>query len=195
MTLKTLFQDLANALDGSLPIEVQGREALLAASPPDEAPTASSPLSAEFLTVLTGKDASPLCAKIATTSLPWASPKTSEDPRYRQLGHTKTYVELIGPGGIVRDETIRLGLYGIRSNVEYGIRTHPAEELFVMLAGEADWKRGPLPYVTHRAGDRSHHPSMMPHATRTQNSAFMSVYIWIGDLSDDGYVYHGLPTA
>jgi len=34
---------------------------------------------------------------------------------------------------------------------------------------------------------------MLPHATKTEQSAFMSVYLWAGDLSKKQYSYDGLP--
>lgn len=78
-------------------------------------------------------------------------------------------------------------------NSEYGVRTHPAEEIYVMLAGECFWKRGDAPYCRERTNGRSYHPPMMPHASKTQGKAFMSVYAWVGDLSTDAYEYSGLP--
>lgn len=62
-----------------------------------------------------------------------------------------------------------------------------------MLAGSAFWKVADAPYQQLFAGQRSHHPSMMPHATRTQDDAFMSIYIWDGDIATDNYRYFGLP--
>ena len=103
----------------------------------------------------------------------------------------KAHVELVGPDGLVESDSIRLGLYGMKPGANYGIRTHPAEEVFVMMAGRADWKRGDAPIAELGPGERSHHPSMMPHATRTNDRAFLSVYAWIGNVTTDGYVYHG----
>jgi hypothetical protein len=106
----------------------------------------------------------------------------------------KVNVELLGPDGLIKSNVIRLGLYGMLPNFEYGIRTHPAEEVFVMLAGQAHWKRDNAPYVPHGPGERSYHPSMMQHANRTAEQTFLSVYVWHGDISTQGYVYDGLPT-
>ena len=74
---------------------------------------------------------------------------------------------------------------------EYGMRTHPAEEVYIMLAGRVDWARGQTSYTDHRPGERSYHPSMMAHANRTHASAFMSTYVWTGDISTKNYVYSG----
>ena len=70
---------------------------------------------------------------------------------------------------------------------------HPAEEIYVMLAGECFWLRGNSGYQSSYVGGRFHHPSFLPHATLTKELAFMSVYAWIGDLSTQDYKYEGLP--
>jgi hypothetical protein len=107
----------------------------------------------------------------------------------------KVHVELLGPDGLVRSDVVRLGVYGILPNSEYGLRTHPAEEVFVMLAGHADWKRGSLDFTPSGVGERSYHPSMMPHPTRLGTQGFMSAYTLTGDLSTAQYVYQGLSQA
>ena len=193
MTLRALYAALADAFDGPQPIEARGRAALLKAAPPDFCPGIPVPLAAPFLDILSHGSAHPCCALIAATPLPWAAPETSSDPLYRAHSAPKVHVELIGPDGVVPSDEVRLGLYGILPEAHYGLRTHPAEEIFVMLAGAADWKRGDAPFVSHGPGERSHHPTMMPHATRTRAHAFMSLYVWTGDVSTDGYVYQGIP--
>ena len=154
----------------------------------------SSPLAEPFIDVMTKEDAISICADILKVPLAWVPPKTSDDPLYTAHSHSKVHVELLGPQGIIKSKSVRLGLYGILPNSEYGIRTHPAEELFIMLAGQAEWLRGAGEYESKRAGEYSYHPSGMRHATKTTHSAFMSVYIWSGDISTDKYRYLGLPT-
>ena len=154
----------------------------------------SSPLAKPFFDVMTNEDAFSICLDILKVPFAWVPPKTSDDPLYTAHSHSKVHIELLGPQGIIKSKFVRLGLYGILPNSEYGIRTHPAEELFIMLAGQAEWLRGDRKYKLKRAGEYSYHPSGMRHATKTTHSAFMSVYIWSGDVSTDKYRYLGLPT-
>ena len=154
-----------------------------------------SPLSKPFVDVMTSRNAHNICQAILQIPFSWAPPNTSDNPLYVAHSHSKAHVELLGPQGIITSQKIRLGLYGILPDSEYGIRTHPAEEIFIMLAGEAEWLRGDDDYQLKKAGGYAYHPSMMPHATRTRHSAFMSVYIWTGDVSTDGYRYFGVPNA
>ena len=196
MSLHPLFDALAEVFDQSTAIEHAANDALCeAAGRAGNGPSEATQLATPFLDVMTAADAHPVCGVIAKTPLPWAPPTTSDDPQYTAHSLPKVHVELLGPDGLVWSDQVRLGLYGILPGAEYGIRTHPAEEVFVMLAGRAFWKRGDAPYEIHGPGERSYHPSMMPHATRTGDIAFLSAYVWCGDISTDQYVYEGLPLS
>ncbi|MCV6593106.1 MAG: dimethylsulfonioproprionate lyase family protein [Silicimonas sp.] len=189
--LEGLYTALAETCDGPLAIEAVARAALLQAAPLAQFSGDAAALPDGLLAELDAPDAHPCCNLIAHTALPWAPPPTSSDPAYVALARYKHHVSLIGPEGLVHSDRIRLGLYGLVPDADYGIRTHPAEEVFIMLAGRAFWKRGTGDYAESRPGDRSHHPSMMPHATRTECHGFLSLYVWTGDISTEQYRYHG----
>jgi hypothetical protein len=193
MTLSRLFEELCSILCDNDPIEANAIKALQMADTNIDLPGQSSPLSIPFLDVMSQDDAHPVCDLIREMPFHWAPPETSKDPLYKQHSSFKAHVELLGPSGLVSSSNIRLGLYGMLAQSEYGIRTHPAEETYIMLAGHAFWKRGDAPYEQLFSGQRSYHPSMMPHATRTGDAAFMSIYIWDGDISTENYKYLGLP--
>ena len=135
----------------------------------------------------------PICDLIAKVPFQWAPPKTSLDPLYEEHSHFNAHFELFGPAGLVASSKVRIGLYGMLPHCEYGLRTHPAEETYIMLAGSAFWKVADAPYQRLFPGERSHHPSMVPHATCTGEDAFMSIYVWDGDIATDQYRYFGLP--
>lgn len=191
MHLQNLYQHLSNVFDGQLPIEIRAREALLDAASTAKYSGVSGALRQPFLEVMAQPTAHPVCKLISEAALPWATPKTSDNPQYIKDSICKAHVEILGPGGLVRSDAVRIGLYGMMPNSTYGIRTHPAEETFIMLAGEAWWKRDEDEYAVSVTGERSYHPSMMEHATLTKQQAFMSIYAWVGDLSTDNYVYKG----
>ena len=195
MWMQTLFEELAATFDGPEPIEQVARQALLDAAPlaNDATPSEWQPLPDPIMDVLLRDDALPVCKLIAQSRFPWAPPQTSSDPKYIEHSLPKVHVELLGPEGLIKSDSLRLGLYGMLPNFEYGIRTHPAEEVFLMLAGEAYWKRGDREYEPLGPRGRSLHPSMLPHANKTKDTSFMSIYVWRGDVSTDGYVYQGIP--
>ncbi|MGI9350674.1 MAG: dimethylsulfonioproprionate lyase family protein [Rhizobiaceae bacterium] len=191
--LSELFTALADTLDGDLEIEKVGRSALLNAAEEEITATSGAPFSQPYLEIFKENDAHPVCQMITQANFDWVPPSTSDDPLYVAHSVAKAHVELVGPDGLAKSDEVRMGLYGMLPGHEYGLRTHLAEEVFVMLAGEADWKRGERNYEALRAGARSYHPSMTPHANRTRNHAFMSIYVWYGDVSTDSYVYQGIP--
>ena len=192
ISLKSFLLNLADVFDGDIEIEKTARRELRKVSQANFS-TKQCALPAPILSVIQKSDAHPLCGDIVGMPLDWRPPETSKSPLYAKHSIFKSHVELVGPDGLVKSELIRLGLYGMIPNSEYGIRTHPADEMYIMLAGECFWKRGDAPYCCERPNGRSYHPSMMPHASKTEDQAFMSVYVWVGDLSTDAYEYSGLP--
>ena len=193
MAIENLFDELCYVLNGKTPIEKHARAELQRAK--SEAPLEQNlvTLAPPFLDVMAQHAALPVCDLIARLPFQWAPPMTSSDPLYEEHSHFKAHVELLGPTGLVKSSKVRIGLYGMLPHCEYGIRTHPAEETYIMLAGSAFWQVANAPYRQLFAGERSDHPSMVPHATKTQDDAFMSVYIWDGNIATDGYRYFGLP--
>lgn len=197
--LDQLFKELADVFDGDQEIEKHAREALLASvslaakvqSPINNVVSLPEPVKQ----VMSAADAHPVCRLIAAIPFQWMPPQTSSDPMYIQHSLSKVHVELLGPTGLIPSDTVRLGLYGMLPHAEYGLRTHPAEEIYIMLAGQADWKRGANPYLPHSSGERSYHPSLLEHANRTRGDAFMSVYVWHGDISTEHYHYAGTPAT
>ena len=193
MDLRPLFRILADTFNGPESIERHAARALLDANAANVDLPRARPLPSDVLEALVAPDALPVCAMIQDIPFDWAPPDTSADPLYIQHSQRKVHVELLGPDGLVHSDAVRLGLYGMRAHAEYGLRTHPAEEIYVMLAGQSFWMRGNNPYQPHGPAERSYHPSFLPHASKTERSAFLSIYAWRGDLSKDDYVYAGLP--
>ena len=193
MTLADLFDGLCDLLNGESPIERHAQAELRRARADAPQPQEPTALAAPFLEVMAHHSAHPLCPLISSLPFCWAPPQTSSDPLYRDHSHFKAHVELLGPAGLVASSQVRIGLYGMLPHCEYGLRTHPAEETYIMLAGSAFWKVADAPYQRLFAGERSYHPSMVPHATRTGEDAFMSIYVWDGDIATDQYRYFGLP--
>ena len=104
-------------------------------------------------------------------------------------------VEIIGPDGIYWDDKCRVGLFIQTANTDYITRTHEAEELFIQIAGQAEWTKNNQPYQTKNPGDRMHHESYQPHASQTKNSAMVAAWVWWGNINYDTYKYEGIEEA
>ena len=193
MANKNLFLKLAEVFNGNQEIERFAWQELIANAHTPLVLGSGKPLASDFINTMQYEYAHPICSLILEIPFDWAPPETSNIRLYKQHSIFKAHVELLGPDGLVHSNKVRIGLYGMLPHSEYGIRTHPAEEIYIMLAGNCLWKRGAQAYQLAGVGERSYHPSMLPHATKTEQSAFMSVYLWAGDLSKKQYSYDGLP--
>ena len=150
MTLATLIEELRDLLCEDYPIERHARAELRRvlsrrAQTEIALPQDPAPLPGPILEAMNRDGAHPICRLIETLPFHWAPPQTSADPLYQEHSHFKAHVELLGPGGLLASSKIRLGLYGMLPHCEYGLRTHPAEETYIMLAGSAFWNWLTLP--------------------------------------------------
>ena len=193
MANKNLFLKLAEVFNGNQEIEKFASQELIANAHTPLVLGSGKPLASDFINTMQYEYAHPICSLILEIPFDWAPPETSNSRLYKQHSIFKAHVELLGPDGLVHSNKVRIGLYGMLPHSEYGIRTHPAEEIYIMLAGNCLWKRGAQAYQLAGVGGRSYHPSMLPHATKTEQSAFMPVYLLAGDLSKKQYSYDGLP--
>ena len=193
MSLEAIIVELQSVFSGTTDIERRALEALQKASIEKFKSVKSTPLPAEIVNVMEEEQAHPICKSILNAELDWCPPTTSNDKLYIEHSKRKAHVEILGPNGLITSNSVRIGLYGMLSQSEYGIRTHPAEEIYIALAGVSFWKRGNDKYQELLPGESSYHPPLMPHASKTEKKAFMSVYVWNGDISMDNYHYKGLP--
>jgi len=68
----------------------------------------------------------------------WGPPNIPNSPLDIKHSISKVHVELLGPNGLVKSDKVSLGLYGMKPSAEYEIRTHAAEEISIILAGDVD---------------------------------------------------------
>ena len=136
-SLKSFLINLADVFDGDIEIEKTARRELRKISQAKFS-TKQCPLPAPILSVLQQSDAHPLCGDIIGMPFNWRPPETSNSPLYAKHSIFKSHVELVGPDGLVKSKALRLGLYGMLPNSEYGVRTHPAEEIYICLLYTSD---------------------------------------------------------
>jgi hypothetical protein len=92
------------------------------------------------------------------------------------------YVVLAGPGGLVEYDRLALGFLVLGPQTHYPTHRHPAVEIYVVAAGEAEWRKGEDPWRIEPEGSVIRHETMMPHATRTLAGPLLAIYLWRGDL-------------
>lgn len=95
--------------------------------------------------------------------------------------------ELLGPTGQFYHPSVRVGLYVQKAGFHYGLRTHPAEETYILLGGHSAWATGGDHPSVRRTGEIIHHPSMIAHQTLTTRHPLIAVWRWSGDIAFEGY--------
>ncbi|MDB2530076.1 dimethylsulfonioproprionate lyase family protein [Paracoccaceae bacterium] len=95
--------------------------------------------------------------------------------------------EIIGPKGIIDNPSMRVGLLLQLDHVAYPKHWHSAEELYLILLGEAHWSvdvgspevRSPENFV--------HHKSNQPHSMTTIEEPLLAMWGWTGDIDGQSY--------
>ena len=90
------------------------------------------------------------------------------------------YTEVIGDQAFVASAAVRAGFMLLAPETTYPSHHHPAEEVYHVLSGTAEWQRGSEPWHARPPGSAIHHPPHMPHATRTLAEPLLVLYCWTG---------------
>lgn len=89
---------------------------------------------------------------------------------------------LIGEGGPFTCDGLAAYVVYMPAGLYYPFHQHPAEEIYFILAGEAEFLMEGHPPRRLGPGDHVFHPSGRAHATRTHDRPFMALVLWRGDL-------------
>ncbi|MBM3545627.1 MAG: cupin domain-containing protein [Alphaproteobacteria bacterium] len=92
------------------------------------------------------------------------------------------YVELIGPGRPVESADLLVGLLMLGPEMHYPDHAHPAEEIYHVVAGHAEWWREGEGWHRKPPGSVIHHTPMTRHAMRTRDEPLLALYCWTGDV-------------
>ena len=88
------------------------------------------------------------------------------------------YCELLGPSGHWVHPRLALGLLLLGPEVTYPEHAHPAEEIYAVIAGRAQWRQADDVWRLRIPGEIVHHASMEPHAMRTTDEPLLAAYLW-----------------
>ncbi len=90
------------------------------------------------------------------------------------------WTEFLGPAAPVRCSRLSAGLLLLGPEIHYPGHRHPAEEIYVPLAGTAEWQRGREPWTVRPPGSAVLHESGAIHAMRTASEPLLALYLWRG---------------
>ena len=91
------------------------------------------------------------------------------------------FAEVIGKHGPFVSTRVRCGIGVWGANIDYPVHRHNAEEVYVLLAGSAEFQLddGESAHVAMRhTGDAVYVPSMLSHGFRTRDEPLVVLYIW-----------------
>lgn len=90
------------------------------------------------------------------------------------------HVELIGPRGHFACDHLAAGLALYGPGIDYPDHWHVAEEVYIPLSGNGMWSRDGAPHQPRWPGEVIVHGSNQRHATRTDGSAMLALWLWRG---------------
>ena len=85
---------------------------------------------------------------------------------------------LIGPESPFQSETIRAWVVYMPKNFYYPWHHHPAEEMYLCLAGEAVFRRENYPDIRLGSGCIMEHSANQPHSMETFEHPIMAYVVW-----------------
>ncbi len=96
------------------------------------------------------------------------------------------YAEIIGKRGPFVSDRVRAGVGVFGPNVDYPPHRHQAEEIYVILAGSAEFRLGDdADPEVRNTGNVIHVPSMLTHGFRMTDDPLVIFYLWqSGDLRE-----------
>ena len=113
-----------------------------------------------------------------------------QNPNYsdRQMGagymDNYAYAELIGANGFFAGDDFLMGLLLLGPHRHYRDHHHAAPELYWLLTGPSEWRRGKGEFEMRDAGETIWHEPHIVHATRTGANPLLAVWTWTRDVSE-----------
>ena len=95
--------------------------------------------------------------------------------------------EIIGPKGIIDNPSMRVGLLLQLDHVPYPKHWHSAEELYLVLLGEAHWSVDDGSSEVRSPENFIHHKSNQPHSMTTFDEPLLAMWGWTGDIDGQSY--------
>jgi hypothetical protein len=103
-----------------------------------------------------------------------------QNPTYRDVSFLARYAYC----ELVCGAHLTAGLLALAPDTHYPAHAHPAEEVYHLLAGKSEWRRGDEPWTHRLPGARIEHPSNVPHAMRALSEPLLALYLWRGAIAE-----------
>lgn len=104
-----------------------------------------------------------------------------------EISQNMAVTEIIGPLGIYPATDLRVGLLLQNEHLTYPSHKHSAEELYLVLSGEALWAVNEQPPQPRKPGSFVHHKPDQPHAMITRDQPLLAAWVWAGEITAETY--------
>lgn len=109
--------------------------------------------------------------------------KYDVDDNLPGFSNNYAHTEIMGPKGLVHDDTCKFGLILIGPDLYYPNHRHLGVELYLLLSGTSKWKMDKEDWTIRQSGDYIYHPSNINHAMQTLDEPVLALYAWHGDIT------------
>lgn len=176
---QTLFEETRRAYDGHPDMRA------FASFPADTTRQPVTPLhrpSGDLFAAETGLSGGPYSA--ATDAIRAAAPACHWRDTYKGTRADQSFRDrfgcycIIGDSGPYASETLRLFIVYMPAGLDYPWHHHPAEEIYMVLAGSAVFKRQNHPNSILTTGQTAVHGSNQPHALETRDAPILCLVAW-----------------
>ena len=117
--------------------------------------------------------------------LPWRRTAGYLDVLSRDYLDNYGYVQLVGPGAIVEESSVRVGIGLWGPNLHYPPHRHSAEELYHVLYGAPSFTGASGEAVATGPGDAVHNAPWDVHSQDFGSTPTVLLYCWTGDVGSD----------
>ena len=93
------------------------------------------------------------------------------------------YANVVGGRSLLGGNDYALGVLLLGPGLTYPRHSHPADEIYYVVGGTAEWRYGDEPWTRRAPGSLIEHPSGLVHATRTGDEPLLALYFWWGDIA------------
>ena len=92
----------------------------------------------------------------------------------------ESFVEIIGPSGLLICPNIRVGFLLLGKDVFYPSHNHEALELYNIISGSSLWQINDEKFSKKSPGDEIFHDLWMPHSMKTEGQPVLALFSWSG---------------
>ena len=92
------------------------------------------------------------------------------------------HCEIVGPDSDLFSDQMRLGAFLLAPYTHYPMHSHAAEEIYLPISGNGEWKIEQLDYVAHQPGSVIHIKPWKTHAIRSTREPLLMLWAWFGNL-------------